>query len=528
MKKILIAIVFLAIAAAAASPFLIGSQIEKIAHEQVDLTNRQIATAIQSNPQIKDASLKIESYEKGYMASKAKSLLSMSINLPGESEAKEFNIPMNTDITHGPYLGESGFGAAKLVSRPDLSSLELPDAITNETFLIENLVSFSGDMDQIATVAPIKHTVEETTFDFAGATISSNANLKNRTTFTGQMDVKQLVVSGADEPKQFVLKPFKMDIKGQGDDGLMKGDYEAQSGAIEAVFGEEANLVMQSLQMKGTYEQAKGVDMMIGSAEGLFKDITFTSKEVSEEPIKIPEFHVSSAIVQPDGSDFDISVKYAAKLDPSLMAVMQSPVDVKTVDLDVQFKSLPADAMSKYQALVTELSSEEDPDVVAEKMQGELFGIVQMLAKNATATHLELHATADEGDLNADIDVGFKPGLDLSEQELMMLMAMPDPQKLFSILVGRGHVDLNKGITDKAGLTPMLQIMAADFVTLDGEIFKSDMQITDGQLLVNGAPLPFFAPPAADPAPAIDAPAAPAMQEPENAPVTQEPATAEE
>jgi len=125
-----------------------------------------------------------------------------------------------------------------------------------------------------------------------------------------------------------------------------------------------------------------------------------------------------------------------------------------------------------------------------------LFSILQMLTKNASATHLELHAKSDAGDLNADIDAGFKPGLDMSEQELMMLMGAADPQKLLSVLVGRGSIDLNKGITDKAGMTPMIQIMAADFVTLEGDIFKSELQISDGQLLVNGSPLPFLAPPA--------------------------------
>ena len=505
MKKIIIALVVLVIGAAAASPFLIGSQIEKSARQQIDLANQQLVTAIKSNPTLKDASIEIKSYEKGYLNSKAQAVLNVSLNLPGEPETKVYEVPLNTEITHGPYLGDAGFGAAKMISHPDLSSLDLPDAINNDTFIIENLVSFSGDMDQKATVAPIKYDAEGTLFDFAGATITSNANLENRSTFTGLMDVQQLVVSSEDEPNQFVLKPFKMDIKGKGDDKLMQGNYEAKSGVIEATIGDDSSIVMQSMQMAGSYAQAKGADMMIGDAEGVFKDIVFTNQALSPEPIKLPELKVSSVMSQPDGTDLDITVKYAAVLDSSLMAIMQSPVDVKTADLEVTFKSLPVEAIQKYQNLVQELSSEQDSEKVAQKMQGELFSIMQMLSKNATATHLELHAKSDAGDLNADIDAGFKPGLDMSEQELAMLMGAADPQQILSVLVGRGHIDLDKGITDKAGLTPMIQIMAADFVTLEGETFKSDIQITDGQLLVNGTPLPFLAPPAA-PAPAMDAP----------------------
>jgi uncharacterized protein YdgA (DUF945 family) len=507
MKKIIIAIVVLLIGAAAASPFLIGSQIEKSARQQVDLANEQLVTAVKSSPQFSNASIEIKSYEKGYLNSKAQALLSVSLNLPGEPETKVYEVPLNTVITHGPYLGDAGFGAAKMISHPDLSSLDLPDAINNDTFTIENLVSFSGDMDQKATVAPIKYDAEGTLFDFAGATITSNANLENRSTFTGLMDVKQLTVSGEDEPNQFVLKPFKMDVKGKGDDKKMEGDYEAKSGVIEATIGDEASIVMQSLSMAGTYSQAKGADMMIGDAKGVFKDIVFTNKELSPDPIKLPELTVSSLMTQPDGTDLDVTVKYAAVLDSSLMAIMQSPVDVKTADLEVTFKALPIEAIQKYQNLMQDLSTAQDDDKVAEKMQSELFSIMQMLIKNATATHLELHAKSDAGDLNADIDAGFKPGLDLSEQELMMLMGAADPQQILSVLVGRGHIDLNKGITDKAGVTPMIQIMAADFVTLEGDLFKSDIQITDGQLLVNGSPLPFLAPPAPA-APAMDAPMA--------------------
>ena len=496
MKKILIAIVLLVVGVVAASPFLIGSQIEKSARQQVDLANQQLVTAVKSSPQFQDASIKIESYEKGYMNSQAKALLSVAVNMPGEAEPKVYDVPFNSEITHGPYLGDAGFGAAKIVSHPDLSGLELPDAITNDTFTVENLVSFSGDMDQKATVSPIKYDAEGTVFDFAGATITSNANLENRSTFTGQMDVQQLVVSTEEEPNQFVLKPFKMDLKGKGDDKTMQGDYEIKSGAIEATIGTDGNVVMQSMQMAGTYAQAKGADLMIGDANGVFKDIVFTNKEISPDPIKLPELAITSKMSQPEGTDLDITVKYAATLDSSLMALMQSPVDVKTADLEVTFKALPIEAIKKYQDLMGDLASEKDEQKMAEKMQSELFAITQLLTKNASATHLELHAKSDAGDLNADIDAGFKPGLDLSEQELMMLMGAADPQKLLSVLVGRGSIDMNKGITDKAGLTPMIQIMAADFVTLDGDTFKSDVQISDGQLLVNGTALPLFAAPA--------------------------------
>ena len=73
---------------------------------------------------------------------------------------------------------------------------------------------------------------------------------------------------------------------------------------------------------------------------------------------------------------------------------------------------------------------------------------------------------------------------------MMQILAAPNPSSFLPLLVGRGDVSLGKGVTDKAGLTPMIQIMAGEFVTLKDDKFVSELQITDGQLMINGSPLP--------------------------------------
>jgi len=506
MKKILIVLILL-VAVAAAAPFFLGSQIEKAARQQVEVANQQLAKMIQSNPQIKDASITIESYDKQYMNSTANSLVKFSVNLPTEPEAKRFEIPVKTVVTHGPYLGDAGFGAAKLVSKPDLSNLELPDAINADTFVIENVVGFSGNTQQLATIAPIKYEAEGSVIDFAGASISTQGHIKNQATFTGEVKVQQLVLSNEEDPNLFTLKPFSMDIKSDGDAEFTKGNYTVSSGVIEAAAdGDKVAMALQSMQVTGSYAQAKGADFMLGNASGVFKDLTITNSDLSPEPVKVPELAVSSEMTQAEGTDLDVLVKYQLTLDPSVNKVMQSPVDVQTATLEVSLKALPVAAIQKYQSLMQDLSTTSDAVQSAETMQSELMSVFTQLIGNASAAHLELHAKAAEGDLNADIDLGFKPGLALSEQELMQLLAEADfaPYKILAILVGRGQLDLDKSVTDKAGLTPMLQIMAADFVTLEGESFKSEFLIRDEQLLVNGKPVPMMMAPEAEMAPEAD------------------------
>ena len=167
-----------------------------------------------------------------------------------------------------------------------------------------------------------------------------------------------------------------------------------------------------------------------------------------------------------------------------------SPVDIKTAEFDLQFKAIPVEVVTDYQQLVSDLMTETDQQKASEAMQAKAFELIQMLANNAASTHLDLKANTEEGDLIADIDAGFKPGVNFDAAQMMQLLVAPEPSTILPLLVGRGNVSLSKGITDKAGITPMIQIMAAEFVTLKGDKFVSELQIDEGKLLINGSPLP--------------------------------------
>ena len=492
MKKILIAVLLLLVAAVLAGPYFIGSQIEKTSKQLVEKSNQELAKLVETNPQFQSGSLKLEDYQKGYLSTKAKSILTLSVAITGEPE--EFIIPFDTDITHGPYLGSAGFGLAKIISRPDLSGFDLPDVINKDTIVMEGIVDFSQGVTETITVAPIKYTNEDdNTIDFAGAVINGRGHLQERSTFTADLNVKQLKVSNSDQPNVLTLQPFKLVMSGKGDEALQKGTYDAESGAIEASMGEAIGITLQKMAISGNYAKAKGAELMLGNAEVSFTDLLITNPEDLPMPIKLPELKFTSTVEQAENEDLSVSAKYEGTLSPSLMTLMKSPVDVKTAVFDIQFKAIPVGVVAEYQALVKNLMSESDQQAAADAMQAKTFELIQSLANNASSTHLNLKAVATEGDLVADIDTGFKPGVNFDAAQMMQLLAAPNPSDILPLLVGRGNVSLSKGVTDKAGLTPMIQMMAADFVTLKGDKFTADMKITDGQLLINGKQLPFLA-----------------------------------
>ncbi|PWQ98325.1 DUF945 family protein [Leucothrix arctica] len=493
MKKLLIAVPLIAIVGGAAAPFVIGSKVESAAKQYIELGNQQMEKALAANPQLSEAKFELDSYEKGYLNAKATGKVTFTANL-NLNGAKTYTIPFTSDVKHGPYLGDAGFGASSIVTRPDLSGFDLPESINEDTIIMSTIIGFAGDMKNNAVIAPISFENDGANLDFAGAVINSvSPDAKNRSTFTGDAAIQQLKITPSNG-EAFVLKPFTIDMEGKGEADLSSGTYSVSSSAIEGVIGDdEGSFSLQKMDAKGTYKDAEGTDVFsVGSAEVSFSDIEIKSENLPEA-IKLPKLSFSSAVEQNSGTDFDIHAKYSATLDPSLMQMMRSPVDVQTAEIGIKLKGFSIEVMEQYQALIEQLVEAGDQgQAAAEAIQGKALGIAQLLVKNASSANLEIHAKSTEGDLDADVDVGFKPGLELSETELMGLMGAPDPSRLLAILVGRGDVSLAKGITDKAGVTPMIQMMAADFVTLDGETFKSDVKITDGKLLINGNPLPMM------------------------------------
>ena len=492
MKKIIITLLVLVIAVAAAGPFLIGSQIEKITKQLVDRGNYQLTNLVQTNSNISDGRLSLDNYQKGYLSSEATGKLFIAMGEAGEP--KQFEIPFNADIKHGPYLGNAGFGLARIISRPDLSGLDLPESINADTIIIESIVDFSQGLTDSITVAPITHVSEDgNTVDFAGAVIKSSSSVQNRSTFTADMTIKQLTLSSPAESNVLTLKPFEMEMSGKGEADQPVGNYQMNSSAIEAsmgeTMGEGVSIVLQKMSLSGNYKKAKGADFMLGDGELNVTDLVLTNPKTLATPLKLPELMLSTQLEQGQNQDLMMSIKYRGTLDPSMMTMLRSPVDIKTAALDLQFKAIPLEVVTEYKKLVKDLVAESNQEKAARAMQAKLLELVQMLANNAASTHVNLQAKSAEGDLIADIDTGFKPGVNFDAAQMMQLLVAPQPSTIMPLLVGRGNISLGKGVTDKAGLTPMIQIMAADFVTLKDDKFVADLQITDGQLLINGTPL---------------------------------------
>ncbi len=500
MKKIITGVVLLGIAGAAASPFLIGSQIESVTQEQAELTNQQLQQSLNSNPYLTDGSFTVESYEKSYTKSTAKSLLRLETILPGDDgEPLVLEIPVTSEITHGPYLGDSGFGLAKVISRPDIAAMDVPEFIKADTFTVEDIISFSGQMNETVTVAPITYEDGAGTFELGGIKADIETSLDNRLSFKGEIAVAEIKTSmtGESSDGSFHLKPFNIALQGKGDSATTSGDYQFESGVISGESDKGMTLAIEKLSAKGTYKSAENINLSLGEQEMVLTNVEINDPATFPDPVVVPEFKVKTLIDEGDQETLNIKANYSATLSPGLMTAFQSPVNVKTVEIDFGMTSLPTAALQAYMELMQGMSSPEQSEAGMAAMQEKLPELIRMVVTSAMASSIKVKAETDEGKLDADVAVNFIGDEAFSDDDALALMmsAGQDPTALLAYLAGKGSLHLDKSVTDKAGMTPMVQMMASDFVVLEGEAFKSELLIKDGEILVNGQALPMFAEP---------------------------------
>lgn len=498
MKKIITAAVVLAIAGVAASPFLIGTQIESVTQEQATLTNQRLADLVKTNPYLNSGSFTLESYEKTYLSSTAKSLLKLETILPGENgEPLVIEVPVISEIAHGPYLGDSGFGLAKVISRPDIAAMDLPEVIKADTFTVEDIISFGGQVNETFTMTPVTYDEGQGTFELGGIKSDVVTSLDNRLSFKGDIAVAAIKVSGADDAGSFHLKPFNIALQGKGDSAATSGDYQLESGAISGGNDKGLTLAIEQLSMKGIYSKAENINLSLGEQEMVLTNVEINDPATFPDPVSLPEFKVKTLVEEGDQETLNIKGSYSATLSPGLMTAFQSPVNIKTVAIDLGMTALPAAVLQTYLELMKDMSSPEQAEASMAAMQEKLPDLIRRVVTSALASSIKVKAETDEGKLDADLNVNFIADKAFSTEDATALMmnAGQDPAALLPLLAGKGNLHLDKSITDKAGMTPMVQMMAGDFVKLEGEAFTSELLIKDGEILVNGQALPMVAEP---------------------------------
>ena len=119
------------------------------------------------------------------------------------------------------------------------------------------------------------------------------------------------------------------------------------------------------------------------------------------------------------------------------------------------------------------------------------------IIRDKTRLTADLLAETDSGSASVNAHLGIrKDSSDTVETwQAAMNVAKENPAALQNLL--KNNLDLNidarisKSLTDKLGLTPMIEGQGAMFVTLSDDEYRLKIENSGGKIKLNGMPLPF-------------------------------------
>ena len=167
------------------------------------------------------------------------------------------------------------------------------------------------------------------------------------------------------------------------------------------------------------------------------------------------------------------------------IAIAAKTSDVGYMDKD---KATAAAAVAS-----TEKSQEEYDKIAREKFSTAL----QEIVKNKTRFNFEMEGVTDSGKVAFSADLGIRADstADPEAWQKAITDAQDDPMGLQNFL--KNNLDLhaeariNKSLTDKLGVSSFIESQGAMFITVEGEDYVAKLENDNGELKLNGKPLPF-------------------------------------
>ena len=336
MKKILILVAVLA-AILLVTPFFIGSKVESVIREQVEVAK-----------QYPTYDIKISEYNKGWFSSTAKFELSVKMPMDPTAAPQDVSFEVVQDMQHGPVLWQSGglgFGLADADINFNLpqelqSELNKVESINDDTLTITSRTAFDLSTDTRFKLNPItmnsdgaEISVKSAEGNFAytmdghiegssqwqGMTVVENN--KNMEMGVMTMTIDQQLVSGT------IFAP----------DALYVGDFEIKLDSIDVDAEQEFNLNKLSIYANSDVkdERAKiAFGMKTESVNAIgqqFDDLQYdlTLENIAMETLQ----ELNQALIQSQGADPMVAAAQMQALLPKLMQtgpVLNNNIVVKT------------------------------------------------------------------------------------------------------------------------------------------------------------------------------------------------------
>ena len=221
----------------------------------------------------------------------------------------------------------------------------------------------------------------------------------------------------------------------------------------------------------------------------------------NNEAINLGDINIKADTKKSAAGNYDTAGTFVFKLDGASLkqAIPMLSVEPQSLRLHVGLNELSAAANTSLTEGLQLLNphfaagnTELPPEAV-----GKFQAAANEIIKNKTRFNTEIEAQTDSGKAQLTANVGIRSDSPVTAEEWQKAIdgAQENPLPLQDLL--KNNLDLNidarisKSLTDKIGLTPMIEGRGAMFVTLSDGEYRLKIENSDGKIKLNGMPLPF-------------------------------------
>ena len=486
-------------------------------------------------------------YQRGENSATAKSTLTLQI-APfafGNDSAIPLTLDSHDTITYNQELLDKGI-VARVENHIDTEHMDslktlLKDQLHTSDANIERLANIlknlksqtdlytNGDAVATAEVAPFQVQEGDDSLDFKG--LKEEVRYNSKTLPDGILDFSVAV------------EPFTFTVTDKKDGGSatiavspLKGAYNIKEDGtlklkVEPIKTEAtAKNGLTIFELDGIEGAGSGVKYdsaimtYLGDIEANVNNIRVTH---NGEQYHIGDINSKSSTQKTASGNYDSSADMTFKIDGATMKKIEPSIPVEPQSLRVKAKISEFSAQSQLDLLEgvnalqqsiaiaaktsdvgymdkdkataaaavasTEKSQEEYDKIAREKFSTAL----QEIVKNKTRFNFEMEGVTDSGKVAFSADLGIRADstADPEAWQKAITDAQDDPMGLQNFL--KNNLDLhaeariNKSLTDKLGISSLIESQGAMFITVEGEDYVAKLENDNGELKLNGKPLPF-------------------------------------
>lgn len=353
-----------------------------------------------------------------------------------------------------------------------------------------------------ATISPFQHQNGDDSIDFKG--LAYNIRYNSKTLADGVLDIdfalEPLTITDADKADGNTSTVSIAAVKGGW--GIKEdGTFHLKIDPIKTeTTGADG---MSTFELAGIEGKGEGLkfDSAIGGYLGSVNvDATGIRVTHNTDTINLGDFNLKTDSKKTAAGNYDMTGTFLFKLDGASLkqAIPALPVEPQSLRIHVGLSELSAAANTALgeglQLLNPHLAAGKTdlPPETREKFKTAIGEIV----KNKTRFDTGLEAQTDSGKALLTASVGIRSDSPVTAEEWQQAIdnAQENPLPLQTLL--KNNLDLNaefrvsKTLVDKLGFSEMVEQQGAMFVTLEGDEYRAKIESKEGQILLNGNPLP--------------------------------------